>query len=63
MWTDAAGRIQKRQEQLAHIKSAEGKNKTIKKEQVVNTFRRKLEKGELVCAVELDPPYDANDTK
>ena len=46
-----------------HIKSAEGKNKTIKKEQVVNTFRRKLEKGELVCAVELDPPFDANDTK
>ena len=63
VWTDAAGRIQKRQEQLVHIKSAEGKNKTIKKEQVVNTFRRKLEKGELVCAVELDPPFDANDTK
>ena len=62
VWGDVTKRVQKRKEQELHIKQVNGV-KDVEEKQVVNTFRRKLETGELVCAVELDPPFDVDDTK
>lgn len=61
IWGDIAKRTQKRKEQFVHIKQVDGEDR--KDKQAVNTFRQKLEAGELVCAVELDPPFDVDDTK
>lgn len=62
-WEDATSRVQKRKEQAAHIIQPASQKEIQKKKQVDNTFRQKLEAGELVCAVELDPPFDMDDTK
>lgn len=62
-WGDVAERVQKRKEQAVHITQAKRSSDAQKEKQVTNTFRQKLESGELVCAVELDPPFDVDDTK
>ncbi len=41
----------------------EEKDLDLEKKAEPNLFRKKLEAGELVCAVELDPPFDADDSK
>ena len=63
MWGDVTKRVQKRKEAAVHITQAGEQKEAIKEKQVTNTFRQKLEMGELVCAVELDPPFDTDDTK
>lgn len=62
-WGDVTKRVQKRKEQELHITQASKQAEGIKDKQVINTFRQKLEAGNLVCAVELDPPFDTDDTK
>lgn len=63
VWGDVTKRVQKRKEAAVHITQAGEQTNVIKEKQVTNTFRQKLETGELVCAVELDPPFDTDDTK
>lgn len=63
VWGDVTKRVQKRKEAVVHITQAGEQTNVIKEKQVTNTFRQKLETGELVCAVELDPPFDTDDTK
>ena len=63
VWGDVTKRVQKRKEAAVHITQAGEQKEAIKEKQVTNTFRQKLEMGELVCAVELDPPFDTDDTK
>ena len=63
VWGDVTKRVQKRKEVAEHITQAGERVEVTKKKQVTNTFRQKLEAGELVCAVELDPPFDSDDTK
>lgn len=63
VWDDAVKRVQKRKEQAEQEKKADDTAGTTKEAQIANRFRQKLEAGELVCAVELDPPFDVNDTK
>ena len=60
---DKASTKKKRKEAAVHITQAGEQKEAIKEKQVTNTFRQKLEMGELVCAVELDPPFDTDDTK
>lgn len=60
-WEDASDRVQKRKEQTA--RKTDNQEKVQKEKQVTNIFRQKLEAGELACAVELDPPFDVDDTK
>ena len=63
VWGDVTKRVQKRKEQALHITQVSKQGEVIKDKQVTNTFRQKLEAGKLVCAVELDPPFDTDDTK
>lgn len=63
VWGEVTKRVQKRKEQAVHITQVGDKTEVIKEKQVTNIFRQKLEAGEIVCAVELDPPFDADDTK
>lgn len=62
-WGDVTKRVQKRREQSLHITTAKLSATNEKKEAVPNVFRQKIEEGKLVCAVELDPPFDTDDTK
>ena len=63
IWGDVTKRVQRRKEASVHITQTGEPTEVTKEKQITNTFRQKLEAGELVCAVELDPPFDADDTK
>ena len=63
VWGDITKRTEKRKEGLNNIKQTDNLEKILNKEKTLNIFRQKLEAGEIVCAVELDPPFDADDTK
>lgn len=63
VWEDTAERVQKRKKQAAQKKKADDVPEELREARASNRFRQKLEAGELVCAVELDPPFDVDDTK